>query len=435
MSEHASPRPDARGSAPTPAPTPPTGRRGLGRLIPLMGVGNLAVYAFYLGVGAVLLPLQVQALTPGDEQAAVANLGQVAGIAAVFGTVFNPIGGALSDRTRTRWGRRNPWLLGGAAAAFVLVFALGYADSLLMIAIGWCLAQGAMNLHHAALTAIIPDRVPHARRGTAAAAMGIAVSVAGVLGTGLAALFTARLALGYIVLGALVVAAAVLLTSTTHDPRGDELPERGTTAGGNPVAALGRFLSALSHRDFALVFAGRALLFLGYFLIFGFQLYILDYFIVLPEGLAPAAAVTVLTLVSAAGTILTTAVGGPLSDRLDRRKLFALVSGVVSALAMLIPFLSPTWTGMLVFAAVNGSAFGCFMAVDTALATLVLPSDADAARDMGVLNIAAAGPQIIAPFIASAIILHLGGYGSLFLVGSAVGLLGALAIVFVRQVR
>ncbi|WP_236567703.1 MULTISPECIES: MFS transporter [unclassified Nocardiopsis] len=128
-------------------------------------------------------------------------------------------------------------------------------------------------------------------------------------------------------------------------------------------------------------------------------------------------------------------VGGPLSDRLDRRKLFALVCGIVSAPAMLIPYLVPTWTGMLVFAVVNGSAFGCFMAVDTAMATLVLPSEADAARDMGVLNIAAAGPQIIAPFVASAIILHLGGYGSLFPVGSAVGLLGAPAIVFVRGVR
>ncbi|MFE3460477.1 MFS transporter [Nocardiopsis aegyptia] len=432
MSEHTSPRSDAEWSPPSQAPV---GRRGMGRLLPMLGLGNLAVYAFYLGIGAVLLPLQVQALTPGDEQAAVANLGVVSGIAAVFGTVFNPIGGALSDRTRSRWGRRNPWILGGAVAGFLLVFVLGYADSLLMIVIGWCLAQGAMNLHQAALTAVIPDRVSPGRRGTAAAFMGVALSLAGVVGTGLASLFTARLPIGYIVLGGIVVAVAVLMTSLTHDPRGDELPAQDATASAGPAAALGRFLSALSHRNFALVFLGRALLFLGYFLILGFQLYIFDYFIELPAGMAPAAAVTVFTMVTAAGTILVTAVGGPLSDRLDRRRLFALVSGTVSALAMLIPFFVPTWTGMLVFAVVNGGAFGCFMAVDTALATLVLPNDADAARDMGVLNIAAAGPQIIAPFIASAIILHLGGYGSLFLVGSAVGLLGALALVFVRGVR
>ncbi|MFL1382010.1 MULTISPECIES: MFS transporter [unclassified Nocardiopsis] len=427
MSESASPLADPR--------PPVTGRRSLRRLIPMLGVGNLAVYAFYLGIGAVLLPLQVQGLTPGDEEAAVSNLGLVAGIAAVFGTVFNPIGGALSDRTRSRWGRRNPWILGGAIAGFGLVLVLGFADSLLMIILGWCLAQGAMNLHQAAVTAVIPDRVPHERRGTAAAAMGIAVAVAGVLGTGVAALFTDALPFGYIALGGLVVAVAVVLTTTTHDPRGDELPPVATGERVGPLAALGRFLSALSHLNFTLVFAGRALLFLGYFLVLGFQLYILDYFIELPAGLAPAAGVTIISLISAVATIVTTAIGGPLSDRLDRRRLFALVCGVVSAGAMLIPFFMPTWTGMLIFAVVNGSAFGCFMAVDTALATLVLPSEADAARDMGVLNIAAAGPQIIAPFIASMIILNLGGYGSLFLVGSAVGLLGALAIVFVRGVR
>lgn len=431
MSESISPLSD---QGPPPA-APATGRRSLRRLIPMLGVGNLAVYAFYLGIGAVLLPLQVQGLTPGDEEAAVSNLGLVAGVAAVFGTVFNPIGGALSDRTRSRWGRRNPWILGGAAAGLLLVLVLGFADSLLMIALGWCLAQGAMNLHQAAVTAVIPDRVPHERRGTAAAAMGIAVAAAGVLGTGVAALFTDALPFGYIVLGGLVVAVAVVLTTTTHDPRGDELPPVETGGRTGLLTSLGRFLSALSHRDFTLVFAGRALLFLGYFLVLGFQLYILDYFIELPDGLAPAAAVTVLSLISAAATVVTTAVGGPLSDRLDRRRLFALVCGVVSAGAMLIPYFMPTWTGMLAFAVVNGSAFGCFMAVDTALATLVLPSGADAARDMGVLNIAAAGPQVIAPFVASSIILHLGGYGSLFLVGSAVGLLGALAIVFVRGVR
>ncbi|MCZ4088572.1 MFS transporter, partial [Streptomyces antarcticus] len=95
----------------------------------------------------------------------------------------------------------------------------------------------------------------------------------------------------------------------------------------------------------------------------------------------------------------------------------------------------PTWTGMLVFSALNGLAFGCFMAVDTALVTLVLPRAEDAARDMGVLNVANAGPQIIAPFVASAVVTTLGGYTPLFLVGGALSLIGALAIIPIRGVR
>ncbi|WP_327412219.1 hypothetical protein [Streptomyces sp. NBC_01233] len=54
---------------------------------------------------------------------------------------------------------------------------------------------------------------------------------------------------------------------------------------------------------------------------------------------------------------------------------------------------------------------------------------------MGVLNIANAGPQIIAPFVASAVVTALGGYTPLFLVGGALSLIGALAILPIRSVR
>ena len=419
-----------------PSTAPTTGRRGMRRLIPMIGLGAIGFNAFYLGIGSVLLPLQVQGLYPGDEAAAVANLGLISGVAAVFGVVFNPLGGALSDRTRSRWGRRNPWILGAAAVSFLLVLILGFADSLLMVALGWCLAQGAMNFHQAAVTAIVPDRVPEARRGSAAAALGMAVAAGGIRGTALATVLSSNLTFGYVVLGGLVVAVAVLLTSTTHDPRGDELPPvppRERSA--NPLRALGRFLSALSHRNFTLVLISRAVMYLGYFIITSFTLYILDYHVELPASLEPALGVTLVVLLMASGMIVSSAVLGPLSDRLDRRRQFAIGSGVVASLAMLIPFAVPTWTGMLVFGVTMGMSFGAFVAVDTALATLVLPNEGDAARDMGVFNIAAAGPQVIAPFIASLVILHLGGYASLFVVGSVLGLVGALTLCFMKGIR
>ncbi len=40
-----------------------------------------------------------------------------------------------------------------------------------------------MNLFQAALTAIVPDRVPRERRGVASAVVGVATSVAAVVGT------------------------------------------------------------------------------------------------------------------------------------------------------------------------------------------------------------------------------------------------------------
>jgi len=80
-------------------------------------------------------------------------------------------------------------------------------------------------------------------------------------------------------------------------------------------------------------------------------------------------------------------------------------------------------------------AFGSYLAVDTALVTLVLPRMQDAARDMGVLNVANAGPQVVAPFIAASVIGHLGGYAALFAAAGLIAMAGAVAIIPVRTIR
>ncbi|MEW1804744.1 MFS transporter, partial [Streptomyces virginiae] len=132
-------------------------RRGL---LPLLLVGNSAMYALYTGVAGVLLALQVENVDPADK---VANFGLIAGISAIFATVFNPVAGALSDRS----GRRNPWILAGGLAAVPAMFLLGSADTILLITIAWCLGQAVMNVHQAAITSVVPDRVPMSARGKA----------------------------------------------------------------------------------------------------------------------------------------------------------------------------------------------------------------------------------------------------------------------------
>ncbi|KOU43519.1 MFS transporter [Streptomyces sp. WM6373] len=405
-------------------PTPgPARHRGL---MLLLLVANSAMMAVYMGVGSVLLPTQVAAIAPADK---VAVLGVIGGVSSIFATAFNPIAGALSDRS----GRRNPWILGGALASLVGLAFLGSVTTALLVGIGWCLVQATMNIYQAAVTAIVPDRVPAARRGTASALVGLGLPIGGTVGVLVASQTAEHLRTGYLVFGAIVAAAALLLTGFFRDT-----PRSGPAADAQPVpvrAQLAAFLSSLADHDFRWAFIGRALMVLGYFSVVGYQLYILGDHIALPAGLTPPAAMAVLTPVSMVAMAVSTVLGGLLSDRWNRRKVFVGVSAALAGLVMVVPVVSPTWTGMLVFSALNGLAFGCFMAVDTALVTLVLPRAEDAARDMGVLNIANAGPQIIAPFVASAVVTALGGYTPLFLVGGALSLIGALAILPIRSVR
>ncbi|MFI5980240.1 MFS transporter [Streptomyces sp. NPDC051555] len=412
---------------PVPADHEPPHRRGL---LLLLLVANSAMMAVYMGVGSILLPTQIAAIA-GDDKVAV--LGLVGGISAIFATAFNPIAGALSDRS----GRRSPWILGGALGSLAGLAFLGSVTTALLVGIGWCLIQATMNVYQAAVTAIVPDRIAVARRGTASAVVGLGLPIGGTVGVLIASQAADHLRTGYLVFGGVIAAAAMLLTAFCRDLPRTTSPV--APAADVPPAPKGAqvkaFLSALGHHDFRWAFIGRALMVLGYFSVVGYQLYILDDHIALPDGLTPPDAMAVLTPVSMVAMAVSTVVGGMLSDRWNRRKVFVGVSAALAGLVMVVPVVSPTWTGMLVFSALNGLAFGCFMAVDTALVTLVLPRAEDAARDMGVLNIANAGPQIIAPFVASAVVTALGGYTPLFLVGGALSLIGALAILPIRSVR
>ncbi|MEU7025721.1 MFS transporter [Streptomyces sp. NPDC046275] len=429
LSSPASPAsPDASGASGATAPAsagpgaagPPRPTRGL---LPLLLAGNTAMYALYIGVPGLLLALQIEEIDPAGK---VADFGLVSGVSALFATVFNPVAGALSDRS----GRRNPWILAGGLLAVPVMLLLGGVDTILLVMIAWCLGQAVMNVYQAALTSVVPDRVPFASRGKASAAVGLGLPVGSTIGALVGAAFSEDYRTGYLVFGAIVAATAVLFTVCAREER---MPLKAAL----PVRAqLAAFGSALKHHDFRWAFIGRALLVLGYFAVAGFQLYILKDHTDLPAGLSPEDAVALLMPVNSVAMVVSTVLGGWLSDRYDRRKLFVGASAALAAVALLIPAVSSSWPAMLAFSVVNGLGFGCYMAVDTALVTMVLPKAEDAARDMGVLNVANAGPQIVAPFVASMVVsLSGGGYTALFVVAAVLSVLGALAVRPIRSVR
>jgi MFS family permease len=412
------------------AQAPAVRRAGFRRLMVGLGIATGGLSAMYAGVGTILLPLQIERIDPAHK---VVALSVVAGVSALFATVFNPIGGALSDRTRSRFGRRSPWLIGSLVPLLALLAFLGQARTVLLILVAWCLAQAVANLYQAPLTAVVPDRVSVRRRGVASSVAGVASVLGGVAGVLLAGQLTGYLAWSYLVLGAVLAVTAVYFVLSTADPSSAAMPRPPRDGRGLGVR-LAEFLSALRHRDFALVFASRAAAILGYFLVVSYELYALTDYIRLPAGMKPAHGVQILAATSAVGAILAAATAGPLSDRINRRKPFVFASSAIAGAGCLLPVLSPTFGSIEIFAAFAGIAFGCYLSVDAALVTLVLPRGEDAARDLGVLNIASAGPQVIAPLFAG-LIIYVVGYRALFLAGGCCGIAGAFAVLPVRSVR
>jgi MFS family permease len=85
-------------------------------------------------------------------------------------------------------------------------------------------------------------------------------------------------------------------------------------------------------------------------------------------------------------------IGGKLSDRTGRRKVFVLTAAVVYGLAMFALAIAGDFNGFLVGMAIGGLGFGVYVAVDLALVVDVLPDQDNAAKDLGVFNVAGALP-------------------------------------------
>ncbi|MFE6614653.1 MFS transporter [Amycolatopsis sp. NPDC057786] len=408
-----------------PGTRPDPGRRRV--LIGSLMIGNFSLFLAYSGLLGILLPNQVASVDPDGK---VSSLGMVVSVSA-FATLFvQPIVGALSDRTRSRFGRRTPWMMLGALFGAVFLVTLPVAGSVALLAVLWLLVQVSLNIVQGPMTAILADRLPTGQRGTASAFVGVGSMVGATAGVLLAARFATDLGIGYTVFAAVVLVVVLLFVLVNRDTSSAGLPR---PAWSWSAFLKGFWVSPRRHPDFAWAFVARMLFVLGYWAVYNFQLYILVDHVGIP--LERANAVTgQLALVMLVGTVLSSFVTGPWSDRIGRRKPFVIAASVITAAGLACPLISPTIGGMFAFAAIAGFGFGTYMTLDVALMTQVLPSNDDAAKDLGLLNVATNVPQAVAPSF-SAFLITLAGYHILFAVAGLLVLVGAAAFLPIRSVR
>jgi MFS family permease len=387
-----------------------------------MTVASIGLWAAFFGPIQVLLAQQAAALAPDHKEAV---FGLVTGLGAAVSLVANPLFGALSDRTTSRLGRRRPWIAGGALAGAASLLLLAWAPNVAVMAVGWCLAQAALNAMLAALTAVVPDQVPLRQRGVIGGWVGVAQTLGVLGGVGLA-VATGGITAGFLACAAFLVVTAAPFVLRTRDAtlrRADRPTLR------QREFVRGFWISPRRHPDFGWAWATRFLINLGNAIGTLYLLFYLDDAVGYHD---PEAGVFILVLLYSAALLSTTVVSGVWSDRVGRRKVFVTVSGVVVATAAAMLALWPTWPAAVAAALVLGAGFGVYTSVDFALLTQVLPVAADRAKDLGVVNIANSLPQVLAPAVAAPVVSTAGGYPALYAVSATVGLAGA---VLVRQIR
>ncbi|MCA1481255.1 MFS transporter, partial [Bradyrhizobium sp. NBAIM08] len=126
----------------------------------------------------------------------------VAFLANVFA---QPIAGALSDATRSRFGRRTPWMVGGALVSAGFLLGLPMAGSVIVVAALWLGVQLGINALQAAATALVPDRFPPARRGGVSGMVGMGITIGNAVGAVVAGSTARQGALPYLILAGLMI--------------------------------------------------------------------------------------------------------------------------------------------------------------------------------------------------------------------------------------
>ncbi len=403
------------------------------RLLLSLGIVFFVLLTLYASVLGVLLPNQIQNIDPVGK---TATLGIIYAITSVFSTLATPISGALSDRTRTRFGRRTPWIAIGATIGGGALMLVPLVEGLVAVTLLWLVATVSLNSMQPALTAIVADRFAPTERGVASGVVGAAMTAGVSAGTIFGGLFASRIGLAYFMIGAAIVVACLMFVVINPEPR--------VTAPRPAPFRLASFARSFwvnprEHPDFAWAFAGRFTIYMGYQAVLTYLLYILQDHIGFSQSDANTT-IARLSSITFVALVVSGLTSGWLSDRLQRRKPLVFAAGLIMAAAVAAPLIAPSLGGMIAYAVLIGIGYGAFMSVDLALMTQVLPKrdegDDATGKDLGILTTAVNVPQILSPVFAAALLTMTGNdYPALFVVAGGFVLAGAFLVLPIRSVR
>ncbi len=387
------------------------------RWMTLFTLAWLALWTVQLTPVQLLLPLQLN--TPDDADGWIRGIvwsGMVLAAGGIAAIIAGPLAGALSDRTTARLGRRRPWALGGVWLGAVALVVISFAQGPWAVGLAWIGVSVGIAVASAAFTALIADQLT-TQRGAASAAVGSAQAVGIVVGVGVIVVLGLGVLTGYLVLAGILLVVGTTTALLLPDP---VLP-----AAERSGARKTPLLSALRHRDFAWMLAGRFTVNLGNALGTTLLLFFLMY------GLGSDAALAqeqllLLIVVYTVFVVIASILGGMISDRTGRRRGMAVLAACIQAAASLMLSAVPSLPMAFVAAALLGVGYGVFSAVGLAFATDLLPYPDDNARDLGIVNVSVNLGQLLGPLLGAGLVAAVGGFWLLFAVGALLSVIGAI---------
>ncbi|SDS81750.1 Na+/melibiose symporter [Microterricola viridarii] len=406
--------------------------------IPWWGIALLIAATFGAGMAMIVpmaysLAVRLDELAPGRTEV----LGYILGTGSAATLLLAPLTGILSDRTRSRWGRRRPFTVIGLLIGIASVPVMALAPNVFVLALGWMLSTVGWGTSAGSIGNWQADRLPPHQRGKISGFTGLMMQLSPVVGILLVAQVRDQTLLVFAVPAAIATVFVALFVTFAGDPdsRGQREHDRLTVAG---------LLKSYVFRprdvpDFAWNWLGRFVFFLGLTLTTSFTVYF--YAQRLELAVPDVAGVMVLTSSLSIGTAVLGSIGGGwLSDKTARRKPLTLAGAALFAVGCVIAAFAHDIVTLVLGTLVSSLGIALFSAVGQALVLDVLPErDTQAGRYMAITMFAQKIPGVLAPIAAPALLVIGAGaqnFTALYLTAAGLALAGGLIIALkVRGIR
>lgn len=179
----------------------------------------------WVALTSVILPAVLENINAAGKESMLGTINAVGSVVALFANV---VFGTFSDLTRSRFGKRTPWIIiGGLIAGGAMALLALNQNSFPMILLLWCTAQLGYNVMLAPFVATMSDRIPDEVRGTISGFYGAGIAAGQTIGNLVGARLLKQdngLTHGWL-LGAAVFAAIGIVTVIIWPREGDNRGE------------------------------------------------------------------------------------------------------------------------------------------------------------------------------------------------------------------
>lgn len=384
---------------------------------------------------SVLLPQHIKDVGIANPTAA---LGAINSIVSFVSLIAGFVAGALSDQTRSKFGRRTPWIFWACLFTGAGMYLVGSFATTLSITITYCLMIVGQNALQTPMYAVLADRCPQGIRGTLASGFGATV-IGGPIGQMIASLFLGKSyqASGFFVgAGLMIFSGLIPLLLIPREASNKDVPvvrNEDTSIVKNILETFTPPKFSTAH-DFYKALTGRFFMMMSGQLIANYQLYIIESWIGQTVQQA-AKTIALLSSISLVVAIIGTFISGPLSDLLKRRKIIVAFAAILNAIGFICPLIFRDTMGMALFAGFSGLGGGAYGAVDQALNTDVLPDKENSGKNLGFLNVSTTFAFTLAPLITSMIVTLTGTYEWVFITSVCGAIIGVFFIMMIKKVR